>query len=321
LQDEVTSRIAVELNFEVVGADAARLTEHPDALDYILRGRAAAAKPQSRERYVEAIGHYERALALDPRSVEAQSQLANFLSGRILDNLADTAEADIVRAEGLAAQALAAAPRSGLAHFAKGQVLRAQRRYAEAIPEYEAALASNRNWVFVSYALGQCKTYTGSIEETIPLVEQAIRLSPRDPSLGVWHTTMGRAHLLQSRTDEAITCLEKARNYNPAHPMTCALLAAAYSLRNETERAAAELAEARRLSADDRFASITRLRASQYWGGTKHRCLIRGDIFRRPAAGRNAGRVTDTGGSPTPGSAPRFPSSESGCRVPTGQLS
>ncbi len=41
LQDEITSRIAVALNLELVGAEAARPTEHPDALDYILRGRAA----------------------------------------------------------------------------------------------------------------------------------------------------------------------------------------------------------------------------------------------------------------------------------------
>ena len=45
LQDEITSRIAVALNLELVGAEAARPTEHPDALDYILRGRAARSKP------------------------------------------------------------------------------------------------------------------------------------------------------------------------------------------------------------------------------------------------------------------------------------
>ncbi len=41
LQDEITSRIAVALNLELIVAEAARPTEHPDALDYILRGRAA----------------------------------------------------------------------------------------------------------------------------------------------------------------------------------------------------------------------------------------------------------------------------------------
>jgi adenylate cyclase len=40
LQDEITSRIAVTLNLELVRAEAGRTTEHPEALDYILRGRA-----------------------------------------------------------------------------------------------------------------------------------------------------------------------------------------------------------------------------------------------------------------------------------------
>ena len=37
LQNEITSRIARALQFELVIADAGRSTEHPDVLDYILR--------------------------------------------------------------------------------------------------------------------------------------------------------------------------------------------------------------------------------------------------------------------------------------------
>src|SRR6202043_464347 len=48
LQDEITTRIAVALNVELIGAEAARSTDHPDALDYILRGRAAMTKPPGR---------------------------------------------------------------------------------------------------------------------------------------------------------------------------------------------------------------------------------------------------------------------------------
>ena len=40
LQDEITGRIAIALDLELIGAEAARPTEYPDALDYILRGRA-----------------------------------------------------------------------------------------------------------------------------------------------------------------------------------------------------------------------------------------------------------------------------------------
>jgi hypothetical protein len=68
-------------------------------------------------------------------------------------------------------------------------------------------------------------------------------------------------HLLQSRTDEAILWLEKARNAIPAHPSYRAWLASAYDLKGQTDRAAAELAEARRLSSGDRFSSIARAKA------------------------------------------------------------
>jgi TolB-like protein/class 3 adenylate cyclase len=49
LQDEVTHRIADALGAELIGREASRPTEHPDALDYILRGRVAGLKPNSRD--------------------------------------------------------------------------------------------------------------------------------------------------------------------------------------------------------------------------------------------------------------------------------
>ena len=86
-------------------------------------------------------------------------------------------------AEGLVGQALATSPRNAFAHLVKGRVLRAQNRWEEAIPEFEMALALNRNSAAALQCLAQCKLLAGAIEEVIPLEEQAIRLSPRDPSL------------------------------------------------------------------------------------------------------------------------------------------
>jgi len=146
LQDEVTSRIAVALNLELVAAEAVRPTEHPDALDYILRGRAALLKP-GRDGYAQAIDLFERALALDSGSAQAQSLLAGVLVNRVLDGMTNLAADDIARAEGLADRALATSPHSPVAHFAKGQVLRVQGRLEEAISEYETVLTFDRNWV------------------------------------------------------------------------------------------------------------------------------------------------------------------------------
>jgi adenylate cyclase len=124
LQNEITSRIAIALNLELIAAEVARPAERPDALDYILRARAAMYKPRSRQTYDESISLFERALALDPGSVEAQSLLSTMLVGRVLDFGSRSEEADIKRAEELAARAVAASPRSALAHQAKANLLR-----------------------------------------------------------------------------------------------------------------------------------------------------------------------------------------------------
>ena len=85
--------------------------------------------------------------------------------------------------------------------------------------------------------------------------------------------------MLQSRIDEAIHWLEKARGINPAHPSTHAFLASTYALKVETERAATELDEARRLSTDYSYSSIARLRAAAYWGVPKIRALYEATYF------------------------------------------
>jgi TolB-like protein/Tfp pilus assembly protein PilF len=262
VQDEITSRIAVSLNLALVATEAARATSNPDALNFIFRGRAAAFKPSSHARYAESIALFERALELDPRSVAAQSYLALELALRVLTVNSDSREADIARAEDLAEQALAASPNSSLAHNAKARVLRAQRRHGEAILHYESALASDHNSVDAIFALGWCKLFTGEIEEAIPAAEKAIHLSPRDPGVGGCYHLIGRVHLLRSRIGEAILWLEKACNVEPANPNFRSYLAAAYALKGDMEHAAAGLAEARRLSAEDRFSSIARMKAT-----------------------------------------------------------
>jgi adenylate cyclase len=200
---------------------------------------------------------FEQALMLDPRSVEVQSRLASALVGRVLDEMSASSVDDIAHAEGLIGQALAASPLSPIAHFAKGQLLRARGRCDEAISEYETALASNRNWASAIANIGRCKIYVGPIEEASLLEEQAIRLSPLDPQIGVWYFRIGQAHLVQSRIDEAIVWFEKARSANP----TLAFVHR-YALKGDTERAAAEIAEARRLSGNGSPSSITQAKAS-----------------------------------------------------------
>ena len=262
LQNEITARIANTLNVELIAAEAARTTEHPDALDYIFRGRAASLKSHS----AEAIGLFEQALALDPQSVEAKTYLANALIGRVHEGLSGPSGVNLRRAEELVGEALTANPRYAFAHQTKGRVLQMQNHWAEAIPEFETTLALNRNAVWALHYLAGSKILTGSIDDAVPLEQQAIRLSPREPLIGWWYWVIGNVHMCRWHPDEAIVWYEKARVSIPKAPMLLIHTAAAYALRGDVGRGAAELAEARRLNGDDRYSSITRLQAVVYPG-------------------------------------------------------
>jgi tetratricopeptide (TPR) repeat protein len=148
-----------------------------------------------------------------------------------------------------------------------------QKRYAEAIPEYEIAIAFDRNWVNAFGPLGECKLFAGQMDQIIPLHEHAIRLSPRDPMIAVWY------HLVQSRIGDAIVWLEKARGAHAGLPYAHSYLASAYALTGDTRRAAIELAEARRLSGDTRYSNIAALKAVTDLRVPKVRALFEATYF------------------------------------------
>ncbi len=114
LQNEITGRIAIALDLKLIASEAARPTEHPDALDHIFRGRAEIYKPASRQNFAEAIAEFEQALTLDPGSVEAQSRLAIALASRVLDDMSDTTKSDIDRGTGWSSKPWRRHPRAHL---------------------------------------------------------------------------------------------------------------------------------------------------------------------------------------------------------------
>jgi tetratricopeptide (TPR) repeat protein len=103
--------------------------------------------------------------------------------------------------------------------------------------------------------------------------------SPRDPSIWNWYFRIGEGYLLQSRIDDAILWLEKARNANPAPGFVRLYLASAYALKGETERASGELADARRLSGEGSWPSIAMLRAGSRYEALAIRALSEGTYF------------------------------------------
>ena len=220
LQNEITSRIAVALNAELLAAEAARPTEHSRRAGLHSSGTRGSSQAAWARQTIAEGDQLVRARAGTRSAVRRGDRAGWQMRWWAVCWIFTRAHPGAISklAETLATQALAASPGSTLAHLAKGQLLRAEGRCDKAIPEFEMVIASNRNSSGALFALGECKLLTGSIEETIPLEEQAIRLSPRDPYVFNRYLVIGKVHLLQSRIEEAIVWLERARIGNPGSP-------------------------------------------------------------------------------------------------------
>jgi tetratricopeptide (TPR) repeat protein len=213
LQNEITGRIANALNLELVGVEAARPTDQPEALDYIFRGRAAYNKGSSREAFAEAIDQYERALVLDPGSVEVQSLLADALGTRVLERMSDSPAADLVRAEGLIERALATSPLDPLAHLAKG-VLRALEidpRSTDARIGIARILVgrATTGWSSTSF---QQEAVQRDIARGEQLLSEAIASDPNAPMA---YAVLGLLRRTQGRLTESRIAFEKAITLDP----------------------------------------------------------------------------------------------------------
>jgi tetratricopeptide (TPR) repeat protein len=88
----------------------------------------------------------------------------------------------------------------------------------------------------------------GHYGQAISQLEQAIRISPRDSTLGLWRMEMGRQFLALRRTDLAVQEGLKAIDSGYRNVFGHAALAASYAAADRIPEAKAALAEAMKLN-------------------------------------------------------------------------
>ena len=104
----------------------------------------------------------------------------------------------------------------------------------------------------------------GRPEETIAVIEEAIRLSPQDPFMHEYLAGLARAHFAAERYGEAVTWGKRALESNPAYPTsdeTYRLLAASYVHLGRLEDGRDAAREAARLNPEYSLAYIRRAAA------------------------------------------------------------
>jgi TolB-like protein/class 3 adenylate cyclase/Tfp pilus assembly protein PilF len=241
LQDEIVSRLANTLNAQLIDAEARRAerSTHPDAMDLYFQGVACLHKGLTEGHLRRACGFFERALGLDPNSIEALVGIATVYFNRGANFSADDRVVTLATAEATLIKAISLAPNYAPGHMHLGAVYFFTDRAAQGIAECEQALLLDPNLACAHGWIGIGKHFMGRGEETESHVQEAFRLSPRDTEAYIWMLFVGIAKLQLGADEEACARFRRSVEINRNHPRAHFWLAAALALTGSLDEARA----------------------------------------------------------------------------------
>ena len=223
LQDEVVARLAGSLDWALAEAEAGKgaRTKNPDVIDLTMRGwtlswRANQQPPEEMRNSIhEAQTLFDRALQIDTNDADA---LAGNAYSYFLDyfyQLGDAGTDYEAKVLGQANRAIALDADNLRAYLAKAAYLGLSRRFQEALGVTDAELAINPNFVPLYVARAHVENSLGRHEQAKADAERAMRLSPRDPTVGILHVEVGDAEISVGHFDAAIAEYRKALELGP----------------------------------------------------------------------------------------------------------
>jgi adenylate cyclase len=231
VQDEITERVVAAIEPELYAAENIRSQSKPpgslDAWECVIRALSCIGQG-TRDENTEAEELCRRAIAIAPGYGRAHSLLA----WALLRRTAWTGDLRTVAPE-ISAEtqtALALDDRDPWAHLAQGNLFNRLRRYGEAVRSLRLALDLNPNFALAHALLGSPLALQGAHQEAVDSAEHALRLSPRDRSVGYYASlTMANVHFAAGRYPECVTwarnMIEKSPENLPGHFFLTAALA------------------------------------------------------------------------------------------------
>jgi len=284
-QDQIVARLARRLQLEIVEAATRRIElekpVNPDASDFVMGGWAWYYRPTTTASLQEAQGAFERALEIDPQSVDAKIGLAWIVTeyvaesrSHVVNGVSISREQDMARADQLLLEALERDRDKPKAYFVLGRLRRLQNRLIESKIELEKAIALDRNNATAILQLGITLLYLGQPEAALPHFEYALQLNPKAQNVWFNYFWLGDCHLLLGQTDEATDFLRKSRAASPRFWAPHLFLAAALALRGDADEAKAALAESLKLKPE--YNSLAQLSAkASNWNASPQFAALR----------------------------------------------
>ncbi len=251
VQDDVTQHIVGALALNLTEGDRQRLaTEHTDnleAYDCFLRGREKLWRFTS-EQNNQARELLQRAIELDPKFVSAYAFLAITHGLDYINRWSTSSSISVVQAEEFATRAVALDDQNPYAHWALGIINLHMRRHDLAIREAERTISLAPNLADGHEALGNALHYSGRSEEALTCFDRAMALNPYYPDF--WLHFRAQAMFQLGRYEDAVASLKRRLDRNPNTDSSRVLLAACYGQLGRFEEARVEWQDVFRINPD-----------------------------------------------------------------------
>jgi adenylate cyclase len=247
-QDEIVARLSRSTGVEMVRNEGRRrsceATDGDDATELVMRGNALATDLGHKERAIEAVALFTRALERDPDNADAMIGIAATLIYQVLNQYqTERRKALLDEAEALISRAIGLAPDHIGVMKARAVLLRARGRFGDAIIADESVIALNPGEPTAYRELGLNNLYLGEPQNAVEWFRRADRVAPRDRARWTWLQGLGRALIHLGQDNEAAEVLRLAVHSNPRFALGRAFLAAAEALGGDIDSAKIHLAK------------------------------------------------------------------------------
>ena len=242
IEDEIAAAVAVNLRGNMLSSRERRALLRPEtssaAYEYYLRGRQHLPR-MTQPDLLKSAAMFERAIQLDPNYAPAHAGMAT-VHATLHEWFGASAE-DLAKAEQASLRALDLAPGLAETHSARGFVLTLSGRYAEATPEFEAAIRINPNLFDAYYYFARAAFANRQLELSARLFGQAAQARVEDfQSVALQAQSLewlGRHEEARAANREAIRRAERNIELNPGDIRTLSL--GSGSLQRDGQRARA----------------------------------------------------------------------------------
>ena len=273
--DDINGGVAKTLTIEVGRSVGTRMTQmrpqQVEADDLAMQGFAVFLRGVSKENFLEAREIFERAVVRDPDSIRglAGVSLTNSF-GAIMHWMPDR-EASVRRSEETLARLVSLDPSSDLTLMSRASVANMRGDWEGVLLVSELLLALYPSLPTSHHHRCSALLRLGGFEDAIPSCQRAIKISPRDSRVPIWHGLIGMNYFMLGQYALAVDHLRQTVTANPNIAGYWPALAASLALDGRREEAAQVLKEFMA-----RHPGFEASELQRRWGSSKHPRFVEG---------------------------------------------